>query len=115
MTLLDLSSPIFLVLHFRYSTFSFAYGKSCYSASFVYYFSDYDALRALDSDNPPDAPSMTEEEINSLPVHKYKLQSSNRQRQDPILYLYIGFVFSKFSFFNIFRLQQIILFLIEEI
>ncbi|CAD5166627.1 unnamed protein product [Musa acuminata subsp. malaccensis] len=48
---------------------------------------DYDALRALDSDNPPDAPSMTEEEINSLPVHKYKLQSSNRQRQDPILYL----------------------------
>ncbi|URE36120.1 E3 ubiquitin-protein ligase [Musa troglodytarum] len=50
---------------------------------------DYDALRALDSDNPPDAPSMTEEEINSLPVHKYKLQSSSRQRQDPILYLYI--------------------------
>ncbi|XP_065009699.1 E3 ubiquitin-protein ligase SDIR1-like isoform X3 [Musa acuminata AAA Group] len=36
---------------------------------------DYDALRALDSDNPPDAPSMTEEEINALPVHNYKVQS----------------------------------------
>ncbi|THU51734.1 hypothetical protein C4D60_Mb06t34170 [Musa balbisiana] len=35
---------------------------------------DYDALRALDSDNPPDAPSMTEEEINALPVHNYKVQ-----------------------------------------
>ncbi|WOL04731.1 E3 ubiquitin-protein ligase [Canna indica] len=37
---------------------------------------DYDALRALDSDNPPDAPSMTEEEINALPVHKYKVFSN---------------------------------------
>ncbi|XP_042434307.1 E3 ubiquitin-protein ligase SDIR1-like isoform X1 [Zingiber officinale] len=36
---------------------------------------DYDALRALDSDNPPDVPSMTEEEINSLPAHKYKVLS----------------------------------------
>ncbi|URE10444.1 E3 ubiquitin-protein ligase [Musa troglodytarum] len=36
---------------------------------------DYDALRALDSDIPPDAPSMTEEEINALPVHNYKVQS----------------------------------------
>ncbi|RWW34536.1 hypothetical protein GW17_00000685, partial [Ensete ventricosum] len=63
-------------------------------ASFVYYLSDYDALRALDSDNPPDAPSMTEEEINALPVHKYKVQFSSRQRQDQILYLYMDFVFS---------------------
>ncbi|URE36126.1 E3 ubiquitin-protein ligase [Musa troglodytarum] len=46
---------------------------------------DYDALRALDSDNPPDAPSMTEEEINSLPVHKYKLQSSSRQSGGSVL------------------------------
>ncbi|KAF3788162.1 E3 ubiquitin-protein ligase [Nymphaea thermarum] len=36
---------------------------------------DYDALRALDSDNSPGTPSMTEEEINALPVHKYKGQS----------------------------------------
>ncbi|XP_072997501.1 E3 ubiquitin-protein ligase SDIR1-like isoform X2 [Typha latifolia] len=35
---------------------------------------DYDALRALDSDNSPCAPSMSEEEINALPVHKYKVQ-----------------------------------------
>ncbi|XP_020108002.1 E3 ubiquitin-protein ligase SDIR1 [Ananas comosus] len=37
---------------------------------------DYDALRALDSDNSPHSPSMTEEEINALPVHKYKGQSN---------------------------------------
>ncbi|KAG6478705.1 hypothetical protein ZIOFF_062149 [Zingiber officinale] len=37
---------------------------------------DYDALRALDSDNPPDVPSMTEEEINSLPAHKYKFHAN---------------------------------------
>ncbi|KAL2945610.1 E3 ubiquitin-protein ligase SDIR1 [Bienertia sinuspersici] len=34
---------------------------------------DYDTLRALDADNAPAVPSMSEEEINSLPVHKYKL------------------------------------------
>ncbi|KAI4307609.1 hypothetical protein L6164_030781 [Bauhinia variegata] len=34
---------------------------------------DYETLRALDSDNVPTAPSMTEEEINALPVHKYKV------------------------------------------
>nr|GMC65642.1 E3 ubiquitin-protein ligase SDIR1 [Ipomoea batatas]GMD86059.1 E3 ubiquitin-protein ligase SDIR1 [Ipomoea batatas] len=34
---------------------------------------DYEALRALDADNVPTAPSMTEEEINALPVHKYKI------------------------------------------
>ena len=37
--------------------------------------SDYDTLRALDSDNSPEVPSMSEEEINALPVHKYKAQS----------------------------------------
>lgn len=36
---------------------------------------DYDTLRALDSDNSPEVPSMSEEEINALPVHKYKAQS----------------------------------------
>ncbi|KAB1217847.1 E3 ubiquitin-protein ligase SDIR1 [Morella rubra] len=34
---------------------------------------DYDTLRALDADNVPSVPSMTEEEINALPVHKYKV------------------------------------------
>lgn len=33
---------------------------------------DYETLRALDADNVPMA-SMTEEEINALPVHKYKV------------------------------------------
>ncbi|KAL0929193.1 hypothetical protein M5K25_001137 [Dendrobium thyrsiflorum] len=35
---------------------------------------DYDALRALDADSP-EIPSMSEEEINALPVHKYKGKS----------------------------------------
>lgn len=34
---------------------------------------DYDTLRALDSDNMSGIPSMSEEEINALPVHKYKM------------------------------------------
>ncbi|KAG2730322.1 hypothetical protein I3843_01G280900 [Carya illinoinensis] len=34
---------------------------------------DYETLRALDADNAPAVPSMTEEEINALPVHKYKV------------------------------------------
>ncbi|KAF4354473.1 hypothetical protein G4B88_019942 [Cannabis sativa] len=34
---------------------------------------DYETLRALDADNAPTAHSMTEEEINALPVHKYKV------------------------------------------
>eukprot|EP00249_Psilotum_nudum_P001037 c13303_g1_i1 orf=486-1358(-) len=33
---------------------------------------DYDALRALDADNPPGVASLSEAEINALPVHKYK-------------------------------------------
>ncbi|KAM0930870.1 hypothetical protein ACQ4PT_000756 [Festuca glaucescens] len=36
---------------------------------------DYDVLRALDADNSPHAHSMSEEEINSLPVFKYKFQA----------------------------------------
>ncbi|XP_074290491.1 E3 ubiquitin-protein ligase SDIR1-like isoform X2 [Silene latifolia] len=34
---------------------------------------DYETLRTLDSDNVPNTPSMTEVEINALPVHKYKV------------------------------------------
>ncbi|XVF46554.1 hypothetical protein PTKIN_Ptkin03bG0036100 [Pterospermum kingtungense] len=34
---------------------------------------DYDTLRALDSDNTSTTVSMSEEEINALPVHKYKV------------------------------------------
>lgn len=34
---------------------------------------DYETLRALDSENVPTTPSMSEEEINALPVHKYKV------------------------------------------
>ncbi|KAI5437873.1 E3 ubiquitin-protein ligase sdir1 [Lathyrus oleraceus] len=38
---------------------------------------DYETLRALDSDNVSTAPSMTEEEINALPVHKYRKTQDN--------------------------------------
>ncbi|XP_050212152.1 E3 ubiquitin-protein ligase SDIR1 [Mercurialis annua] len=34
---------------------------------------DYETLRALDSDNVPTTASMSEEEINALPVHNYKV------------------------------------------
>lgn len=47
------------------------------------FFVDYDALRALDSDNAPAAPSMSEEEINALPVHKYKVQSYHTAPSGP--------------------------------
>lgn len=40
---------------------------------FVYSVADYDTLRALDSSNASAIPSMSEEEINALPVHKYKV------------------------------------------
>lgn len=46
---------------------------------------DYDTLRALDSDNNPDAPSMSEEEINALPVHIYKSQSNQGSASGPKL------------------------------
>ncbi|CAI8616640.1 unnamed protein product [Vicia faba] len=39
---------------------------------------DYDTLRALDSDNASSTPSMTEEEISALPVHKYKIPGSTK-------------------------------------
>ncbi|KAK8928801.1 E3 ubiquitin-protein ligase SDIR1 [Platanthera zijinensis] len=38
---------------------------------------DYDTLRALDGESP-ELPSMSEEEINALPVHQYKDQSRQR-------------------------------------
>lgn len=34
---------------------------------------DYETLRALDTESGSTTPSMTEEEINALPVHKYKV------------------------------------------
>ncbi|KMT18362.1 hypothetical protein BVRB_2g025160 isoform B [Beta vulgaris subsp. vulgaris] len=37
---------------------------------------DYETLRALDADNAPAISSMSEEEINALPVHKYKVNSA---------------------------------------
>ncbi|XP_050237519.1 E3 ubiquitin-protein ligase SDIR1-like [Mercurialis annua] len=37
---------------------------------------DYETLRALDSDNVSTTYSMSEEEINALPVHKYKVAAS---------------------------------------
>lgn len=49
----------------------------------IHFFVDYDALRALDSDNAPAAPSMSEEEINALPVHKYKVQSYHTAPSGP--------------------------------
>ncbi|KAM0930869.1 hypothetical protein ACQ4PT_000756 [Festuca glaucescens] len=53
---------------------------------------DYDVLRALDADNSPHAHSMSEEEINSLPVFKYKFQAQQastaaRKRQDELSFL----------------------------
>ncbi|XP_057522424.1 E3 ubiquitin-protein ligase SDIR1 [Amaranthus tricolor] len=39
---------------------------------------DYETLRALDADNAPAVPSMSEEEINALPVHKYKVTGLER-------------------------------------
>ncbi|KAI5440420.1 E3 ubiquitin-protein ligase sdir1 [Lathyrus oleraceus] len=42
---------------------------------------DYETLRALDSDNVSTAPSMTEEEINALPVHKYRFSVPQKKRR----------------------------------
>ncbi|KAK8478205.1 hypothetical protein V6N13_121981 [Hibiscus sabdariffa] len=44
---------------------------------------DYETLTALDSDNVPSAASMSEEEINALPVFKYK--ASAPQRNDSLM------------------------------
>ncbi|XP_057252412.1 E3 ubiquitin-protein ligase SDIR1 isoform X1 [Beta vulgaris subsp. vulgaris] len=40
---------------------------------------DYETLRALDADNVSNIPSMSEEEINTLPVHKYKVTGSENE------------------------------------
>ncbi|TYH51744.1 hypothetical protein ES332_D10G299400v1 [Gossypium tomentosum] len=42
---------------------------------------DYETLRALDSGNGPSSSSMSDEEINALPVHKYKVSAP--QSNDP--------------------------------
>ncbi|OMO62018.1 Zinc finger, RING-type [Corchorus capsularis] len=44
---------------------------------------DYDTLRALDSDNTSRTPSMSEEEINALPVHKYKVPGPESAGSSP--------------------------------
>ncbi|KAK4403295.1 E3 ubiquitin-protein ligase SDIR1 [Sesamum angolense] len=43
---------------------------------------DYETLRALDADNVPTA-SMSEEEINALPVHKYKVSGPQSVGSSP--------------------------------
>lgn len=46
---------------------------------------DYETLRALDADNVSNTSSMSEEEINALPVHKYKVtapESEDSRSQD---------------------------------
>ncbi|OUZ99274.1 zinc finger protein [Macleaya cordata] len=48
---------------------------------------DYETLGALDSDNFPTAPSMSEEEINALPVHQYRV--TGQQRQVIVILLYL--------------------------
>ncbi|XP_059660780.1 E3 ubiquitin-protein ligase SDIR1-like isoform X2 [Cornus florida] len=40
---------------------------------------DYETLRALDSDNASPTLSMSEEEINALPVHKYKVTDPKKE------------------------------------
>jgi len=45
---------------------------------FAYSAADYDTLRALDSVNTSTTPSMSEEEINTLPVHKYRVPGSEK-------------------------------------
>lgn len=44
---------------------------------------DYETLRALDADNGPEVPSMTEEEISALPVHKYKISGAQSAGLSP--------------------------------
>ncbi|XP_059430234.1 E3 ubiquitin-protein ligase SDIR1-like [Corylus avellana] len=44
---------------------------------------DYDTLRALDSDNTSTTPSMSEEQINALPVHKYRVAGSKNGSSSP--------------------------------
>ncbi|KAK6270734.1 hypothetical protein POUND7_007832 [Theobroma cacao] len=56
---------------------------------------DYETLRALDADNVPTATSMSEEEINALPVHKYKVSAPQSTilsdfYPDQLLLLYIS-------------------------
>ncbi|KAH6827959.1 RING/U-box superfamily protein [Perilla frutescens var. hirtella] len=46
---------------------------------------DYETLRALDADNVPTA-SMTDEEINALPVHKYKVSGPQGRYESLLLW-----------------------------
>lgn len=56
------------------SLFSFIFVQICiFIRFFLYFVADYDTLHALNSDTASSTPSMTEEEINALPIHKYKV------------------------------------------
>lgn len=48
-------------------------GATLFIIFFLHFEVDYDTLRSLDSDTASSTPSMTEEEINALPVHTYKV------------------------------------------
>jgi len=39
---------------------------------------DFDTLRALESNTTSNTPSMTEQEINTLPIYKYKVPGPNK-------------------------------------
>lgn len=58
-------------------------GNNCFR--WLVYAADYDTLRALDSENISTTLSMSEEEINALPVHKYKASGVQRWVQMPFL------------------------------
>lgn len=59
---------------------------------------DYETLRALDADDGPTTPSMTEEEINALPVHKYKVSEPQRSVMMISLLLFASAPFWLLSF-----------------
>jgi hypothetical protein len=54
---------------------------------------DYDALRALDADNPPGVTAMSDTEINRLPFHTYKaapvLPTSHSQQRQVYIISYL--------------------------
>ncbi|KAI3921287.1 hypothetical protein MKX01_001424 [Papaver californicum] len=53
-------------------------------------FADYETLRDLDYDNGSSAQSMSEEEINAIPVHKYKSAGPQRQVTSPMNFTIIS-------------------------
>lgn len=54
--------------------YNFIFVQICIFITFLLHLmADYDTLRALDSDTASSTPSMTEEEINALPIHTHKV------------------------------------------